>query len=126
MSYGGPIGTLQRLSSDGNICIKVNPLVDYFRKEEEMLNTYEPSATYKVLSDMTCFGVQLKAGDFLPKESPLRNEPGRIEALCRQRRLAPAAAEVKVDVRMVHAAKTAPATSTTATVVREKRKAAKR
>ncbi len=55
-----------------------------------MLNTYEPMATYKVLSDMTCFGVQLKAGDYLPMESPLRNEPGRIEALCRQRRLAPA------------------------------------
>ncbi len=87
-----------------------------------MLNTYEPTATYKVLSDMMCFGVQLKAGDFLPKDSPLRNEPGRIEALCRQRRMAPAADDSASPVAVTTGVDPKPKPM----VVREKRKAAKR
>jgi hypothetical protein len=36
---------------------------------------------------MTVHGVQLKAGDTLPTDSPLRQDPTRLEVLCRTRQL---------------------------------------
>ena len=48
---------------------------------------FDAGTVYTVLRAMTVHGVQLKAGDTLPTDSPLRQDPTRLEVLCRTRQL---------------------------------------
>jgi len=48
---------------------------------------FDAGTVYTVLRAMTVHGVQLKAGDTLPTDSPLRQDPTRLELLCRTRQM---------------------------------------
>lgn len=48
---------------------------------------FDAGTVYTVLRAMTVHGVQLKAGDTLPTDSPLRQDPTRLEVLCRTRKM---------------------------------------
>lgn len=60
-----------------------------------MLDTYSPDGNYQVLRKMIVGGVTLVPGDILPHDSVIREQRRKIESLCRQRKLAPAAAQVE-------------------------------
>lgn len=53
---------------------------------------YPPDGRYRVLKSSQIDGVLLRTGDELPAESGLRQNPRRIETLCRLRVLAPVTA----------------------------------
>jgi hypothetical protein len=60
----------------------------------EAASIFAGEASYKVMRTMTCDGVKLEPGDFLPKDAAVRKDRIRLEALCRQRKLVPAGEEV--------------------------------
>lgn len=48
-----------------------------------------PDTTYRSLRNMTVNGVQLKPGDLLPADSPIRKMPSRLQVLVRTGMLSP-------------------------------------
>lgn len=54
---------------------------------KDLPHLFDAGTVYTVLHAMTVHGVQLKAGDTLPADSPLRQDPTRLELLCRTRKL---------------------------------------
>lgn len=50
---------------------------------------HPPGSEFVVLKQMRVDGVDLGVGAHLPADSPIRDNPRRLEALCRLRRLAP-------------------------------------
>lgn len=54
---------------------------------EKLPHLFDAGTVYTVLRAMTVHGVQLKKGDTLPTDSPLRQDPTRLEVLCRTRQL---------------------------------------
>jgi hypothetical protein len=57
------------------------------RLRSSLPHLFDAGTVYTVLRAMTVHGVQLKAGDTLPTDSPLRQDPTRLEVLCRTRQL---------------------------------------
>ena len=55
--------------------------------KKNLPHLFDAGTVYTVLRAMTVHGVQLKAGDTLPTDSPLRQDPTRLEVLCRTRQL---------------------------------------
>lgn len=55
--------------------------------KKNLPHLFDAGTVYTVLRAMTVHGVQLKAGDTLPTDSPLRQDPTRLEVLCRTRQM---------------------------------------
>lgn len=60
-----------------------------FREAPAFRTMFHPEGAYRILKPETINGIRLERGDMLPKDSPLRRMPFRIQQMCQQNRMVP-------------------------------------